>query len=213
MRTRLSGKGNCKNTLYVIDIKWKICYNSIGKCCGRNHIWNGGVDMRPKEMTKNWIVFWCLAGLLAVIAACVFLLPTSVKHTFRGANVTADGAVLEECNFVLAYTKQNHLFKADCYSDVSLDVAGMHFDDELHTDDIYPYTLSDQPHEWIMLNCYNKKVNAFGDIVIICCSNDQDWCFVKVKLAYEDECQYFVGSVDENVDYEAILEICSALLD
>lgn len=173
---------------------------------------------QDKMSKKNWGILWCLVlvVVVAVVAVVVVYLgsqPVSDQLTFHGAKVTADGTVLEECDFTLAYTKQNHLFEEDCYSDVSLDVAGVHFDSEMHTSDIYPYPLSDQPHEWIMLNCYNAKTNAFGDVVRICCSKDQDWCFVSVKIAYEDECQYFVGSVDENVDYEAILEICSDLLD
>lgn len=173
---------------------------------------------QSKMSKKNWVIFCCLVlvVMVAVVAVVVVHLgsqPVSGQLTFHGVMVTADGVVLEECDIALAYTKRNHLFEEDYYSDVSLDVAGMHFDSEMHNNDIYPYNLSDQPYEWIMLNCYNAKINAFGDVVKICYDLDWDWCFVSVKIAYEDECQYFVGSVDENVDYEAILEICSDLLD
>lgn len=164
---------------------------------------------------KVWIIPCALLLAVVLVLAGLYVssLPESFAKSFYAVEVTADGTVLEECDLSLTFTKQNHLFEEDYYHGVSLDVAGLHFDDTRNTDVIYPYSLWNQPHDWFMLNCYHANTNSFGNIVKICCSNDRDWCFVKVKLAGKKECQYFIGSVDEDVDYQAVLEICGDLIE
>lgn len=170
--------------------------------------------MRMKPLTqKGWIVFWCFLTAVAVIVVCVVPLPVSKELTFHGAVVDQDGTVLEECDFTVKYTKLNYLLREDCYKEISVDVGDMHFDTEMYKDNIFPNTLPESQYDWFSLLCYNKKANTFGDMADICCGDGWQWCFVRAREVYDTEYQYFVGSLEEDADLQAILAHCQAFLN
>ena len=173
--------------------------------------------MRVKQLSKkDWIIFWCflvcVLFVLGTVAAYSMPFPVSRELTFHGAIVDQNGTVLEECDFTVKYEKVNYLFRDDYYTELSVDVGEMHFDTEMYTDNISPYTFPDSQYEWFSLFYYNKKANTFGDMADICCGEDWRWCFVRAREVYDTEYQYFVGSLKEDADLQAILSQCNAFL-
>lgn len=157
-------------------------------------------------MSKNAKRTIAIILFLAVAAACICTLPwpTRFEYTFYGAQVDADGTVIETGKIELSGTRYDYLFKN---SKVKLDTVTLPGLEIIEQDlETMIYTRPNPEYEYMPCMAYVPDVDRFVRFAL-CLSAERDNCILKVGP------WYFVGSIQEDFDPVQLLDACAQVIE
>lgn len=161
-------------------------------------------------MKKKLLIVLCIAFILA----CQLPWPTRYDLSMHGAEITPEGAVIQEGDILISGWRLHYLFRYDEMAFKKLQFPNITFPEiltnkrDINNGQIYE-ALSDS-YDTVFTIVYLPEQNEFTSIQFFL-SKEGDWCVIQVDFNGSD--RYFAGSLQEDFDPAALLELCGRPLD
>lgn len=158
-----------------------------------------------KKILITGLVVLCIAAILA----CKLPWPTRYTLTMHGAQVTPEGAVIQEGDIVISGWKLNYLLEKDQLKFETLQLPGITLPKKLtNKQNILNGQISDylsDRYDLVYTTVYLPEQNEFTSLHFFL-SKDAGWCVI--QEGFNNGYRYFAGSLQEDFDPAALLEIC-----